>query len=99
MSRTASSRRARAAHQVAMTPWKPSHAEIFTLASKDWTPPRQVHVTTHSQGWTFRGQFVRPDGASVVLTTRVRRYADGRNFITREELSLRLFVGGKAVVA
>jgi hypothetical protein len=75
--------------------WKPDHAELFRLAAEDWIKPRSLTLTVHTTGWTFSGRFGMPNGNTVVLTTRIRRYADGRVFITREDLSLRLYVGGK----
>ncbi len=97
MSRKTSAARARKA-QVREIAWKPAHAELFAMAGEDWVKPRTLELTTHTTGWTFSARFGMPNGNTVVLTTRIRRYADGSVCITRQQLDLRFYVAGQPAI-
>jgi len=79
---------------VRVIPWKNDFREFFDLAPADWTPPPAIRSTVNSarDRLTIVGQFLRPDGVVVKLTTRCKREGDAW-FTVDRNLSLRL--GGR----
>lgn len=74
-------------------PWSPTFAELFRLASPEWTAPATVLIRHGVRRSSIVADFRNPAGQAFRLTTRIDRIA--REVIS-EEMALRFSLKGKA---
>jgi hypothetical protein len=76
--------------------WTEEMRVVFGLASMDWTPPQNVHVTIRGASFTWTANFRQPNGGITMLKTRTRRMNDGSHAIVSQAAEFKFALRGRA---